>query len=353
MTEYRVAIIGCGRQGPRRGGAYGIAEAHARAYEAVGITKIVAAADVSEENLTIFCDNHNIPGRYLDYHEMLAKEKPDIVSICTWPQLHAEMAVAAANAGVKGILCEKPMALSLPDCDAMIAACEKNNTKLSIDHQRRLGEPFKVAKEIAYSGAIGDLYRVESYVGGSTLLDWGTHWVDMMFFFLNETPVEWVAAQIDARGNESNWALPREDHTLMHVQFQNGVRGYMEIGVPVKDMKPIRLVGTEGWVEMNQAGEGIPAVQARRKGDTEWYIPGVTGTIHGPDFFIRSVRDLVQAIEENRQSELSGRRARATTEVLLAAYESALRGGKVYLPLKSTDFPLYRLMEYQKQQTPA
>lgn len=348
MARYRVAIIGAGRRGERRGGAYGIAEAHAGGYAACPDTEIVAAADINSENLNAFADDYTIPGRYLDYHEMLERERPDIVSVCTWPQLHPEMTIAAANAGAKGILCEKPMALTLPEADAMLAACAANGTKLSIDHQRRLGEPFGIAKEIAQSGAIGELLRIETYVAGSNLYDWGTHWIDMMSFYLDETPAEWVIAQIDCHGGKQGWGIRVEDQAILHIQYASGVRGYLELGAPIKGQAPNRLVGTEGFVELLPANPSDPnqrTVRARVKDRAQWLVPPVTETIHARENFSRSVADLVRAIDEGHESELSGRRARATTEIIVAAGESALRRGRVNLPLQIDYSPLARLAE--------
>lgn len=349
MAKYRVGIVGCGRRGDRRGGAYGIAEAHTWGYEACERTEIVAAADLDPANLALYCDEHQVPGRYADYEEMLAREHLDIVSICTWPQLHAPMTVAAAEAGVKGILCEKPMAVTLPQADTMLAACREKGVRLSIDHQRRLGEPFRVAKEIALSGDIGELLRVETYVAGSNLYDWGTHWIDMMFFYLDETPAEWVAAQVDTREERINWALQVETHTITHVQYKNGVRGYLEIGVPIKGQAPNRLVGSEGFVELLPPDPSNPeqrTVRARVKGRGDWLIPATTETIHAKVNFNRSVQDLVDAIDQDQEPELRGARGRAALEIITAAFESALRRGRVDLPLTDVNYsPLERLIE--------
>ncbi|MEZ4620532.1 MAG: Gfo/Idh/MocA family oxidoreductase [Caldilineaceae bacterium] len=77
------------------------------------IPKSVAIADAHPEALATFGDDFNVANRYLDYREMLEQEKPDIVSVCSWDPMHAEMTIAAAAHRPKAILCEKPMAISL------------------------------------------------------------------------------------------------------------------------------------------------------------------------------------------------------------------------------------------------
>ena len=74
-------------------------------------------------------------------------ESLDIVSICTWPPLHCEMVVAAAESGVKAILCEKPMALNLKEADQMLDSCEKSGTKLVVGHQHRFDPQVSQAIE--------------------------------------------------------------------------------------------------------------------------------------------------------------------------------------------------------------
>jgi predicted dehydrogenase len=110
---FRVAIIGCGARGAARTGA-ARAHAHWRAYAATGRCRLVALADIVPDNMTAFTEEYGDPAappaHFTDYREMLAQAHPDIVSICTWPALHAPMVVAAAQAGVRAIHCEKPMA---------------------------------------------------------------------------------------------------------------------------------------------------------------------------------------------------------------------------------------------------
>src|SRR6266540_1030899 len=125
--RYRVAILATGR----------IARAHARGYQMVPRTEVVAAADVNPEALAGFGDEFGVPAehRYADYRDLLAREQPDIVSVCSHPPLHAPMVLAAARHRPRAILCEKPIALTLPEADAMIAACRAVGTLLVVGHQ--------------------------------------------------------------------------------------------------------------------------------------------------------------------------------------------------------------------------
>jgi UDP-N-acetylglucosamine 3-dehydrogenase len=345
-AEHRVGIIGCGRKpgpgpdGRMRGG--GIAENHAKGYEAHGRTRIVAAADISKENLESFQERHQVAAGYLDYREMLAKEHLEIVSICTWVGLHAQICIDTANSKPKGVLCEKPMALTLPDADAMLEACRRNNVKFTIDHQRRLGRPFGLAKELLQAGRIGELLRLEGYVPGGNLLDWGTHWIDMFFFYQDQAPVEWVMAMADRQTDRSLFGVEVEDHSMTHYQFRNGVRAYIELGVPIKGQPANRLIGSEGMIDVGVTNG--PNLRVRGRGDRDWDVPDMPEGIHGAVHFASSVAELVAAIEEDRDPRNSGANGRQALEVILAGYESIYRRAQVALPLEITDNPISRLI---------
>src|SRR5262245_16422014 len=100
MAQFRVGMIGCGRPLKSDGATgFGMGNYHARGYAASPDTQLVALADLSLENARAFQAVHGGERIYQDYREMLAAERLDIVSVCTWPGLHAEMVIAAAEAG--------------------------------------------------------------------------------------------------------------------------------------------------------------------------------------------------------------------------------------------------------------
>ncbi|MEJ7653835.1 MAG: Gfo/Idh/MocA family oxidoreductase, partial [Chloroflexia bacterium] len=122
MEELKVGIIGCGRPLSSEGSTgYGMSHWHARGYAAADC-RLTALADVNLENAHAFQLEHGAERVYQDYREMLAEENLDIVSVCTWPPLHPEMVVAAANAGVRAIHCEKPIAPTYAESLQMVEA---------------------------------------------------------------------------------------------------------------------------------------------------------------------------------------------------------------------------------------
>jgi len=328
-----------------------MAHAHVKGYLASADCELVAAADIKQENLDLFCEQYKIPHGYLDYHEMLAKAKPDIVSVCVWPHLHAPAVIAAAEAGVKAIHCEKPMATTWGDAKRMVATCAERKVQLTFNHQRRFGEPFRKAKELLDSGAIGQLTRIEAFT--SNLYDWGTHWFDMMFFYNDETPVEWVIGQIDARGGHKIFGVTVEGQGLSFWKWQNGVYGLMATGSQVfrpqegeKTREPVcgnRLTGTEGVIEV--AIEGGPKLRYRSwQADGKWQEYD-EGEIHSYDLVISAILNLVDALKTGREPELSGRRALQATELIFATYESSRSRQRIDLPLQIEDSPLASMLQ--------
>src|SRR5262249_4158945 len=147
--RYRYGIIGTGLpHGVEGATGFGMAHYHYPAFRATGRIELIAIADIKDASAQFFLEKYESSAKHhRDYHEMLAQENLDIVSICTWPHLHAELSVAAAEAGVKVIHCEKPMAITWGDCKRMKAAADANGAKLSFGHQRRHIKLFQAVRQ--------------------------------------------------------------------------------------------------------------------------------------------------------------------------------------------------------------
>jgi predicted dehydrogenase len=151
MAPLKVALVGCGQ----------IAKsAHLPSYRALGgRVSLVAFCDTNLAAAKELAQEYNVPKVYTDYSEMFAAEKPDIVDISTPPQPHKKIAVAAAEAGCN-IHMEKPMAVSISDCDEMIAAAEKAGVRLNINHNQLFHYPLLSALERIRRGELGEVVSV-------------------------------------------------------------------------------------------------------------------------------------------------------------------------------------------------
>jgi predicted dehydrogenase len=358
MTErYRVAILGLG----------GISRAHVRGYRAAENAErveIVAGADISPEARDRFTQEVGVEKTYADYRELLERERPDAVSICTWPPLHPEMVEAACAAGVKGILCEKPMAVDLAGCDRMLAAAEDVGIVLVIGHQRRLQPKFTRARALIEEGAIGEPELFCGIAAGDLLSD-GTHTVDALRFFAGDAPVEWVMGSVELRPREvkpemvgrvgyqasqpgerytTRYGHPVESAAFAGLQFATGLRATLELGAAARPgYQRFHLSGTDGMIKLSpdRPGEDERYLQVRRKGGAEWET--VEG-VEAQNGFAREVTLLFESLERGTPHPLNARSARATHEVLMAVFESALQPGRVDLPLDVPHSPLMDLL---------
>ena len=338
MDQLRVGIIGCGKPWKSEGATgFGMSREHAKGYLKAGC-RITALADLSRENAEAFQKDVGGDVIYSDYHKMLAEAKPDIVSISTWPKLHTEMVLAAARAGVKAIHCEKPMAITFGESREMVRVCDEHKVQLTFNHQRRFGGPFMTIRKLLSEGRIGTLKRMEMMC--SNLYDWGTHWFDMMFFYNDETPAEWVIGQIDTRGTQDVFGAPCEGQGLSHIKFKNDVRGTLLTGYQADIGASHRLSGTDGQIELGDRD----VVRIWAKGQSDWEVVEQVKTSNDMDAVGLGVIDLVDALKAGREPQLAGRRALQGTELIFATYESSRKRGRVDLPLTIDDSPLMDML---------
>jgi predicted dehydrogenase len=273
---------------------------------------------------------------------MLAQEQLDIVSICTWPPLHAEMAIAAAAAGVRGIICEKPMAVNLQEADAMLDACERSGTLLLVSHQRRFHPCYRTARDLVAGGEIGELIGVHGICMGDLLTD-GTHNIDLLRFYVGDAPVKWVFGQIDTSEVKYRYGHVTEKGSLVNFEFANGVRGLMELGAAApRAYQKAYLHGSAGFIEVG--GDGDLRIKVIRPGQPEPLV--IAPAVESPYLpFQLEVEALLQSFERGVEHPLAGIQARANLEVLLAAFESARRRRIIELPLTVAGHPLEQMIE--------
>jgi predicted dehydrogenase len=356
VAQYRVGIIGTGR--PRReAGAtgFGMSHLHARGYLASGRCEIVALADVKTENAEAFREDQEIPQARIfeDYRQLLREARPDIVSVCTWPHLHAEMVTACAEAGVRAVHCEKPMAPTWGAARTMHDACVEQGVQLTFNHQRRFEAPYHTARRLLGAGAVGSVVQIQ--MACPNLFDWGTHWFDMLNFYNGDTPAEWVMGQIDAREPRAAFGVQMESQGLSYVGFQNGVRGLLITGdtAPGQQGGPTgqratlgaaqRVIGTAGVLEVAAPDSKLRLLNGEAPGWQEVPLDDAPGATEGS--IGAGIADLLGALESGAEPELSSYKARRATELIFATYESARRRARVDLPLEIDDSPFLALLQ--------
>ncbi|MBI2300476.1 MAG: Gfo/Idh/MocA family oxidoreductase [Armatimonadetes bacterium] len=320
MSKLRVGVIGCGDNTRRKGPeGYAMAWAHANAYQRLESVEIAACADISEANGRAFAEHYGVPGVYLDYRAMLAEAKLDMVSICTWMKLHEPMVLAAIDAGVQAIHCEKPMADTWGGATRMAAAAQAAGVQLTFNHQRRYGEPFQIARQMVQSGELGNLLRFECEFGN--IYDTGTHFIDMLSFFLGDgVPAKWVLAQVDYRTENLVFGAHCENQQVLLFEYANGVFGFVYSGAPGGG-RPLgvinRLIFDGGVIDVGFGHGPKDAIRYLKLGDGDWQYPDTNGHgIHGPDFIERAIADVVDCLQSGRKCMLDASNALVATQIM-------------------------------------
>ena len=365
-TKYRIGVIGhTGR------GNYG--HGIGNVWLEMPGCEIVAVADANAEGLADQVKKLRAPKGYPDYLKMLDEAKPDIVSICPrWLDQHRDMVVAAAERGIHMYM-EKPMCRDLVEADAMVAACEKRNVKFTIGFQTRYGPAMRVIRDLIDDGKIGRVLELrgrgkeDRRGGGEDLWVLGSHIMNLMHFFGGEPTWCFAQALQDGRrvgksdvydGKEGIGPLAADQVNAMY-GMDDGVTAYFAThrnqGGGSRRFG-LQIFGSKGVIEV-QTGY-VP--NAFYLGDDKW-SPGRSGSrwqpissagIGRPEPIteggahpgnVAACTDLISAIEEDREPELSIYDARMTVEMIAAVFESHRVDGPVSFPLKNRKNPLTML----------
>ena len=303
---------------------------------------------------------HYNPARYDDiserfgapassYDELLANPAVDAVCICTPSGYHAQQAIAAASSG-KHVLVEKPMAISLADADAMIAACRDNGVRLGVCLQRRAEPLFRRVHDAIHGGDLGEItlgvvtmpyLRDEPYYaqaewrgtwamdGGGVLMNQGIHIIDLLLWFLGD-PVE-VHAFADSRHR----SVEIEDTAGAVLRFANGSVATITATVATEPGFPHRLevYGTNGGIQIE--GESVLrwglADESKQSVEpwpvaTEQVDPGMAGDPRGisTSGHIAILKDFIAGIRRGEDPVIDGAEGRRSLAAILAVYEDSV-----------------------------
>jgi predicted dehydrogenase len=207
MSNFKAGIIGLGFIG---GADQVSGDALGQQVADLDGTHFVALASHAQVNLV--CGSSRDAGRrerfeersggattYSDWREMLAAGNLDIVSVATYAPQHPEMVIEAARLGAKAILCEKPIAQTVPDGERMLAACEAAGTLLVINHNRRSNAQYRRLREFIAEGGLGELTSASLQWSSGRLGNVGTHMIDAIQMVTSQQVVA-VSGTLDLTG---------------------------------------------------------------------------------------------------------------------------------------------------------
>lgn len=338
-NTYRVAIVGLGRMGstiddefPDTRPPYAVAAA-CRASDRL---EVVAGADIDPGKRAAFSERWGVPAVYDDYVEMIRQEEPDMVAICTRGHLHAEMAVRTAEEGVKLIYCEKAIACSMDEADAVLAAVQDNNALFNSGVLRRFNRSYHQARNLIEQGEIGDPLAAVHYAR-TNLLHGHIHSMDTVSFLLGDPKVESVWGELTAIDHRiPDNRLDEDPYAVFQMTFANGV---VASSVPAGNWE-FEVIGDRGSVRVLNNGE---SVQLRRSiPDSPRHFANVPITQEAPHSTTQfCLEDLVLAHEEGRPTLGPVEIAHHLTEACLALAESHRQARRISLPLENRSLYIF------------
>lgn len=350
------AILGCG----------GIGTAHAWATTRVPDVKMVACVDPVRERAEAFAKRFGGEA-YTDPARALARPDVDFALVTTANDLHAPLTIQALEAG-KHVMVQKPMALSLEQCDAMVAAAERTGKKLMVSFFEFYHPAFARAKELIDAGVIGRVFMMKAIMawympntdawrfnpaisGGGILMDGHSHHI-ALFHWLVKDAVKSVFSEggtlaSDARVEDTAVTLLRTPGALAEIS------GSMRLKEPCPQngryfKESIEIFGTEGTIHIKP--EERPSLRVFSDNgrlperENGWVSPvldwipyedrGRSMHFNGDeDPWVPEHRYFVDCIRENREPESNGKFGREVMELVFAGYESMRQGRSIQLPL--------------------
>ncbi|MGE6203899.1 Gfo/Idh/MocA family protein [Guptibacillus hwajinpoensis] len=331
MKKLKVAVIGCGSIARRR---------HLPEYNAEENVEIVAVCDVVKERAEEMVSLYGGTA-YTDYLTLLEDDEIDAVSVCLPNTLHAPVSIAALKAG-KHVLCEKPMATSLEEAEAMNEAAEINGKKLMIAHNQRFVASHVKAKELIEGGEIGKIYSFRTTFGhpgpeqwsidgaGSWFFDkerafigamgdLGVHKSDLMRYLLGEI-VE-VGAFVETKAKDNTDV---DDNAVCILKTETGVIGTLTASwsyVSGGDNSTV-IYGENAVLRLEDDPEHSLVVQYKNGDVVKYELQKIQSNEAGGQQTTRVVENFVDCIVNDTVPVVSGEEGMKSLQVILAALEA-------------------------------
>lgn len=332
MSKLRIGVIGCGSIAKYR---------HLPEYAANKAVEIVAVCDIVEERVNEIAKVYQAKA-YTDYKELLKSEQLDAISVCLPNYLHAPVSIDALNNGLH-VLCEKPMATSQEEADAMIEAAKKNGKKLMIGHNQRFVRSHQLAKQLIESGAIGKIYsfrtafghpgpegwsvdgreswffeKEKAYIGA--MGDLGVHKTDLIRYLLGEEITE-VGAFIEtsAKGNTDV-----DDNAVCALKTESGIIGTLAASwsYTAKEDNSTIIYGEKGILRLEDNPTYSLVVQYTNGEVVNYELGKIQSNEEGGQNTSHVIDHFVSSIVEDKEPLITGEEGMKSLAVILAAIKS-------------------------------
>lgn len=344
---YRAALVGCSRMGAfidnevAGSGSVALPYSHAAGYEACPRTDLIAGSDVRQDVLDRFGERYGVgtAHRYLDHRDLLANERPVILSIATQPEQRAQIILDAVEAGVRALYVEKPLCASVDEAYRIRDAVRANHVALNMGTNRRWQPGFHAMRSLIDAGAIGTLRTIVVYATG-TLFNTTSHWFDITQYLTNDDPPVWTHA----------W-LPGSEHLVVDdvvTDEPNGTGAYgTETGVSVHFLRSprpndIEAIGDHGAITAWGAGTSF-TMRSRPATGGAWVDSPFPSYVNSSST-LHLIDDLVGALDRGDSVTAGGVDVAVTnTELIFGFIESFRAGGRLLMmPPEGSTARFYR-----------
>jgi predicted dehydrogenase len=348
MTEGRVKIGIIGSQFE--------ADIHAASIQMGCHGEVVAVASPTPGHPEELASRYGIKSVHHDYREMLNDPEIEMVTITAPNRLHCQMTLDIAAAG-KHVVCEKPLAMTLDECDKMIGACEAAGVHLFYAEELFFTPKYLKAKEMADQGAFGDVYLVKQsemhfgphadwfwdvdQSGGGVFMDMGCHGLAFCHWFLDRARPIAITAQMGTYVHADR--TRGEDHVFATVEFEGGAVGHVEVSWARRGGMDdrVEVYGSEGVTYANlHMGNALPTYSEKGYGYAVEKAPSTSGWSY-PVYeelwnygFPQELEHFARCVRGMEEPRATGHDGRVAQELLLAGYESAGSGRRVELPFR-------------------
>lgn len=313
--------------------AHGHAHSYAACLRTIADVALVGIADQDVERGRAFAERYDI--RAFSSAEGLLAEGLDGVIICS-ANLHHRPLTELAARHTRHILCEKPIATTMADAEAIIAACARTGTKLQIAFPVRFAPPVLRLRALLQSGTLGQIYSLkttnhgqmpggwfvdQALAGGGAVIDHTVHVIDLLRWCF-DTEVSEVYAEIGVGLLHDGLGI--DDAGMLSFTLSNGAYGTLDtswsrpIAFPTWGDVTIEVVAEHGWARLDAFKQQL-AVYSNRASKAQWVG-------WGANMDLGLMRDFVAMIVEQREPSISGQDGLRALEVALAAYQSAADG---------------------------
>ncbi|SEN65792.1 Gfo/Idh/MocA family protein [Lihuaxuella thermophila] len=274
MERLKIGVIGTGS----------ISDLHLGAYQKNEHATILAVCDLNEQRAKEKAEKYGASRVYTDYRALLADPEIDAVSICTWNHSHAEISIAALNAG-KHVLVEKPLSVTVEEAIRVEEAVEKTGRLLQVGFVRRYAANTRILKQFIDAGDLGEIYYAKASClrrlgnpggwfadkvrsGGGPVLDLGVHMIDICWYLMGCPKVKSVTGntyhKLGNRANVQNLSFYRaadydaskntvEDLANALIRFDNGASLMVDVSFTLhakQDEISVKLYGEKGGAEI-------------------------------------------------------------------------------------------------------